>query len=483
MPELTLQNIDQISREVRQQEIIFSHLPDELIDHLCCDVEYEMSNGLTFQEAYRNVKEKMGSGRLREIQQETLYAVDNKYRKMKKTMKISAIAGTVMLGFAALFKIMHWPGAGIMLTLGGFVLAFVFMPSALTVLWKETHSSKRLSLYISAFISGMLFIIGVVSKVQHWPLAELILTFAALSGIFFLIPSALIAKLAGPKDRRKMPVYILGAAGLVFYILAILFKIQHWPMASLLLALGTVTVFLVVFPWYTWLTWKDDKNVSSEFIFMVAGSLALVIPALLLNLSLQRNYDTGYYMHQQEQQALFGYKFRENLSLINNCTDTAVSPLLADINARTSVLLKVINDTEAEMIAIAEEKHGINEVIASHFSETDIGPVLRFNTLIFPFHPVPARDYLLREGSEMRTGLDAALKGYSDYLSGLLPESESGRYMKLLDPSVYLPQINPETDRVSLMAGLHMLGLMKNGVITVESYALSSIPVHSQPQN
>jgi hypothetical protein len=55
--------------------------------------------------------------------------------------------------------------------------------------------------------------------------------------------------------------------------------------------------------------------------------------------------------------------------------------------------------------------------------------------------------------------------------------------MKLLDPSVYLPEINPETDRVSLMAGLHMLGLMKNGVITVESYALSSIPEHSQPQN
>ena len=31
-------------------------------------------------------------------------------------MKISGIAGTVLLGFAALFKIMHWPGAGIMLS-------------------------------------------------------------------------------------------------------------------------------------------------------------------------------------------------------------------------------------------------------------------------------------------------------------------------------------------------------------------------------
>ncbi|MCK7540411.1 MAG: hypothetical protein MZV63_60715 [Marinilabiliales bacterium] len=99
----------------------------------------------------------------------TLYAVDTKYRNMKNTMKISGIAGTVLLGFAALFKIMHWPGAGIMLMLGGFILAFIFMPSALTVLWKETHNTRRLFLYVSAFISGMLFITGVVFKMQHWP--------------------------------------------------------------------------------------------------------------------------------------------------------------------------------------------------------------------------------------------------------------------------------------------------------------------------
>ena len=106
-------------------------------------------------------------------------------------------------------------------------------------------------------------------------------------------------------------------------------------MATLLLALGTIIMFIVVFPWYTWITWKDEKNVSATFIFAVAGSLALVIPGLLLNLSLQRNYETGYYIHQEEQQTLFGYKFRENLSVINDCTDTLVLPVLADINTRT----------------------------------------------------------------------------------------------------------------------------------------------------
>lgn len=56
MPELSLQNIDQISNDVRKQEITFSHLLEELIDHICCDVENEMQNGFSFSEAYRRVR-------------------------------------------------------------------------------------------------------------------------------------------------------------------------------------------------------------------------------------------------------------------------------------------------------------------------------------------------------------------------------------------------------------------------------------------
>ena len=82
MPELNLHDIDQISRDINRQEITFSHLLEELIDHVCCDVEYEMHQGLDFTDAYRKVKERIGSRGLEKVQEETLYAVDSKYRKM-----------------------------------------------------------------------------------------------------------------------------------------------------------------------------------------------------------------------------------------------------------------------------------------------------------------------------------------------------------------------------------------------------------------
>jgi hypothetical protein len=477
MPELSLQNIDQISKDIRRQEITFSHLADELIDHICCDVEYQMKNGMSFPEAYRLVKEKVGSRRLKEIQEETLYIVDTKYRLMKNTMKISAIAGTVMLGFAALFKIMHWPGAGILMTLGAFTLAFIFMPSALTVLWKETHSGKRLFLYISAFITAMLFIIGVVSKVQHWPLAAFILMLAALSGIVTFIPALLVSKLKDQENRSKKIVYILGAAGLIFYTLALLCKIQHWPGASLFIACGVIIIFFVVFPWYTWISWKEDKNVSAKFIFMVVGSLALVIPGILLNLSLQRNYDAGYYREQSEQQAMLEYRFAENQSFLAGCNDTIVSPVLGEINAKTNNLLKVINDIEAKMIGESEGKPGVPVVITRQIKETESGPEIQFPSLLQPFHIVPFRDFL-QEGSGSRMELNTALKEYSDYLSGLIPRDVFNNYEDLLDPSFYLPEFNPETDRISLMSGLHMLELLKNGILTVESQIFSAVSKH-----
>jgi hypothetical protein len=300
---------------------------------------------------------------------------------------------------------------------------------------------------------------------------------AALSGIFAFIPALLASKLKDQENRSKKRVYILGAAGLIFYTLALLCKIQHWPGASLFIACGVIIIFFVVFPWYTWISWKEDKNVSAKFIFMVVGSLALVIPGILLNLSLQRNYDAGYYREQSEQQAMFGYKFAENQLFINNCSDTAVSPVLADINAKTNDLLKVIDGIEAKMISESEGKPGVPVAITRQIKDTENRPEIQFPTLLRPFQNAPFRDFL-QDGTGSRTELNAALKEYSDYLSGLMPRGDFNNYEDLLDPSYYLPEFNPETDKFSLMSSLHMLELLKNGILTAESQAFSAISKH-----
>ena len=474
MPELSLQNIDQISHDIRRQEITFSHLLEDLIDHVCCDVEYEMQSGLAFSDAYHRVRQKMGSRRIKEIQEETLYAVDTKYKHMKNTMKISGIAGTVLLGFGALFKIQHWPLAGTMATLGAVTLALVFMPSALGVLWKETYNKKKLFLFISAFIGGMCLILGTLFKVQHWTGAGILLGLSALFGIFFFIPALLASKLQDQENKSKKPVYILGAVGIICYGAGMLCKIQHWPLATLLMVLGLIVLGCIAFPLYTWFTWKEESHISSRFLYLVIGMLLIILPGALINLNLQRAYEKGFYPHVEEQQLMYDINSARNNSFLAKYHDSLSYPQMEQIHLRTAKLVSYISDIQVKMVQESEGKPGQPAVSPDQIKQTLNGPVIQYTLLTKPFHPSPVKDFLL-PGTSSRQGLDALLKDYSGFISGLLDVKDLQTITDLLVSSDYLPEELPEDRQVSMMSGLHSLELIKNSLLTVESEMLEYI--------
>lgn len=435
MPELTLENIERISREVRRQEITFSHLAEELIDHICCDVEEEMETGLNFSEAYRKVRQKIGPRRLKEIQEETLYAIDTKYRFMKNTMKFSGVAGTILFGFAAMFKIQHWPGAGIMLTLGALILAFVFMPSALGVLWKETHSAKKLFLFISAFLSVASFIAGVLFKVQHWEGAGVILILNGVFVVLMFIPALLAAGLQEPERKLERPVYMLGAIGLMAFFTGFIFKIMHWSGAAILLVGGLLLIFIIVLPWYTWLKWKDEKYIRPEFIFLIIGSLSIILPSALMNLNLQLSFDKGFNNNLEEQRALFNYMDRNEDEFIASYHDSLNYTRMLELKSRTGDLLNIITSVETKMI-----------------SESEGGP-----------------------GTELQKDLEAAMTEYGKYLSSVIPPDSFKEISQMIDPSTYLVVSAPGNKNISTMVGLHSLAVMKNSFLTAEQYVLRQL--------
>jgi hypothetical protein len=473
MPELSLQNINQISRDIEKQEITFSHLSEDLIDHVCCDVEYEMKAGLDFSEAYRRVKQKMGKRRLKEIQEETLYAVDKKYRQMKNTMKISGIAGTVLLGFGALFKIQHWPLAGTMTTLGAVTLALVFMPSALGVLWKETHNRKRLLLFISAFLAGGFFILGTLFKIQHWPGAGLILTLAAISGIIFFIPALLISRIQDQENKAKRPIYILGAAGGIFYVAGMLFKIQHWPLAGAFMVLGVILLCFLAFPWYTWFTWKEENHISAKFLFIIIGILLIMVPGALVTLNLQRSYENGFYPNQVQEQAMYNYLYQNNTSMVTRYHDSAGFPQIKQLQSRTNEILNYISGVQIKMIQESEGKPGEPAVSADKIKQTETGVEIQYRLLSNPFHPAPVNDFLMPECT-IRKNLDATVNDYIDYLAGLSQGEDLKKFAGVLATANYLPSGVPDRP-TTLMSGLHSLEFLKTCVLAVEADVIRSI--------
>jgi hypothetical protein len=477
MPELNLHNIDQIRQDISRQEITFSHLLENLVDHICCDVEHEMRTGLDFSEAYRRVKQKMGSRRLKEIQEETLYAVDTKYRHMKNTMKISGIAGIVLLGFGALFKIQHWPLAGTMATLGAVTLALVFVPSAIGVLWKETHSTKKLFLFISSFLAGILFIFGTLFKIQHWPGAGIIITLAALFGILFFVPALLVYKLRGLENKSMKPVYIFGAIGMICYAGGMFCKIQHWPLAGMFMVLGMIILCIITFPWYTWLTWKEENHISSKFLYMVIGLLVIIIPGTLINLNLQSSFDEGYYSHQEQQQALYSYLSSNNNSLMTRYHDSLSYPQMEQLHVKTVNLLTLIGDVQTKMVQESEGEPGSPALGQDQIRHTETGTEIQYKKLSMPFHRDAVRDFLVPD-CNTRKELNSALTEYKNYISEMIPGEDLQKYTSLLEPSLYLPETMVDEGAISLMSGLHSLELLRNSLLAVESNILEVVARH-----
>lgn len=477
MPELSLNDIDQISRDISREEITFSHLLDDLIDHVCCDVENEMSKGFSFREAYQMVKQRIGPRRFREIQEETLYALDAKYRKMKTTMKISGIAGTVMFGFAALFKIQHWPGAGILMTMGAFTLALIFLPSALGVLWKETKNSRKLFLLFTGFLTGFCFIGGTLFKVQHWPFAGLILTTGVVTGILLFIPALLINRMNDQDNKAKKPVYFFGAAGSILLLAGFIFKIQHWQFATLLMTISIILLAIITFPWYSWLTWKEEKHINPMFIYLVVGSLLIIMPSALLNLNQQQSYQEYYYPNNIQQQLLFNYLYLKNNSIVMDFRDSANYQKIEQVHSKTDGILKRIENLQEKMVQESEGARGKPAVSESQIRQTETGREIVYRQLTWPMGPEPARDLLL-SGSKPRNELNVSINDYLNFLAGIVNTEDLLKYKKILEVESFLPGANAVNRVTSLMSGLHSLEILKNGVLTVESSVLNGMTGH-----
>lgn len=317
------------------------------------------------------------------------------------------------------------------------------------------------------------FIFGVLFKIQHWNGAGIILTLSAVFGLLFFIPALFVSILIDQDNKSKRPYLIIGIAALIFFLTGLFLKIQHLQGASVLLLLGLVMTGVVFFPWYTWFEWKDEKHVNSRFLFILVGSLLLIIPAAMLNINLQYAYEDGFYPHLEQQQALYNQLYRK-ISLPVPGPDVSIkSSQIIEINSKTNAILSMIGNMQINMVQESEGKPGEPALAADKIKLNESGPEIIFRSLSKPFNPIPVNDFLLPDRVS-RQELDNALKDYLNYVTSLdLPE-ELRESINLILTSSLLPEEKPGNRPVPLISGLHSLELLKNFLLTVESNILTS---------
>ena len=88
---------------------------------------------------------------------------------MKQKIYILGLLTTMMIFTGTLFKLNHWPVAGILITLGILMLVFVFLPLALRNHYKAEGNSQNLILYIVTWLTCFVVFLGMLFKIMHWP--------------------------------------------------------------------------------------------------------------------------------------------------------------------------------------------------------------------------------------------------------------------------------------------------------------------------
>jgi len=203
MAELSDKEIKILNREIDKQGLTYTQLQKELLDHLCCDIEAKMAEGIEFLQAYEEVQSRLENNRIQEIQEETLLLINQKYRMMKKFMYILGTIAPSFLIIGAIFKLQHWPGAAVLIVLGSFLLGAVYLPVFAMVSMRDTRKKEKKvnkALYVAGVITGFIFITGVLFKIMHWPGAGVALTVSVLLTVAVFIPFLVVHAL---KDKEN----------------------------------------------------------------------------------------------------------------------------------------------------------------------------------------------------------------------------------------------------------------------------------------
>jgi hypothetical protein len=109
---------------------------------------------------------------------------------MKKLIYISGLIAAIVLTVGTSFKIQHWPGAGILLTISITFFALFFVPAAL--LNNYQHVKKNAYLYISIFLTLLFSFAAALFKIQHWPGAGILVLIALIVPFLIFLPAYIV---------------------------------------------------------------------------------------------------------------------------------------------------------------------------------------------------------------------------------------------------------------------------------------------------
>ncbi len=272
-----------IEADVNRASIVLDELRDELIDHLCCEVEKLIDDGLTFEEAYGHIKKTVTIEMLQSIEENTIQQLDKNYQLMKNLMRITGNVSLILIAAGTVMRIFAITGSAIVLTSAFAILCLFFIPLVLYTYRPDPVNHKNRSLKFMVFFASVLFPLGILFRTMMWNGSGIMLTVAFVIVIFAVLPLTWQEVKRTTHDSKDRILFLFGLFALGVFILAMAFKIFHLPAATVLLATGSVLLVSGFLPIYTFREYSKTKTISSQFVYLVIASVYIVTMTILMS--------------------------------------------------------------------------------------------------------------------------------------------------------------------------------------------------------
>ncbi|MEM9675400.1 MAG: hypothetical protein AAF992_22605 [Bacteroidota bacterium] len=180
---LSDEQVEQIRGDIEYSNLSIQMVKDDLLDHFCCVVEDGLEQGYPFDRAYRQAWKRISPNGLDEIQEETMYLLNaSKIIVMKQVMYSIGLIASICISIGWMMTLLHLPGGGNLFTYGFLGFTMIFLPmfaldrykasvgKAMSVRWKIILG------FVSALITGL----SVFFKLMHWPGAAMLLAIGVI---------------------------------------------------------------------------------------------------------------------------------------------------------------------------------------------------------------------------------------------------------------------------------------------------------------
>jgi hypothetical protein len=141
---------------------------------------------------------------------------------MKQKIYFLGLATTLITLLGVMFKVNHFPGAGIMMAFGIISFILVFLPIALKNLYGTEGNRQNWFLYFITWLTCFIVFTGMLFKIMHWPGAGLIMTLALPFPFVVFLPIFLIVTSRDKNFNIYNTVYVLFLLSVVSVLSALL---------------------------------------------------------------------------------------------------------------------------------------------------------------------------------------------------------------------------------------------------------------------